>query len=103
MRENAGLFPDAEHPPQQAPQTPGRFHVKLIEHNAQQCLSLASALPSEVLVLEGDATDEDVLQEEGIEEVLDYGTLSPLERSELESMLPTLHEEIQVGLDFARE
>ena len=40
---------------------------------------------------------------EGIDEVLDYGTLSPLERSELEGMLPTLHEEIQVGIDFAQE
>ena len=50
-------------------QTPGRFHIKIIEHNEQQCLSLSSVLPAEVLVLEGDATDEDVLAEEGIEEV----------------------------------
>ena len=50
-------------------QTQGRFHVKIIEHNAQHCLSLASALPAEVLVLEGDATDENLLEEEGIEEV----------------------------------
>lgn len=50
-------------------QTPGRFHVKIIEHNEQQCLRLSSELPAEVLVLEGDATDEGVLEEEGIEEV----------------------------------
>ena len=48
---------------------PGRFHVKIIESNHQNCLSLASALPSEVLVLEGDPTDESLLEEEGVEEV----------------------------------
>jgi trk system potassium uptake protein TrkA len=50
-------------------QIPGRFHIKIIEHSEQQCLNLSAALPAEVLVLEGDATDEDVLEEEGIEEV----------------------------------
>lgn len=54
---------------QKLAQTPGRFHVKLIEHSEQQCLNLSAALPAEVLVLEGDVTDEDVLEEEGIEEV----------------------------------
>jgi trk system potassium uptake protein TrkA len=37
---------------------PGAFIVKIIESNAQQCLGLSSVLPAEVLVLEGDATDE---------------------------------------------
>ncbi|MEX8194977.1 Trk system potassium transporter TrkA [Comamonas guangdongensis] len=50
-------------------QTPGRFHIKIIEHSEQQCLSLSSVLPAEVLVLEGDATDEEVQADEGIEEV----------------------------------
>ena len=50
-------------------QTPGRFHIKIIEHSERQCLSLSSVLPAEVLVLEGDATDEEVLEEEGIAEV----------------------------------
>lgn len=50
-------------------QTPGRFHIKLIERNEQQCLSLSAALPSEVLVLQGDATDEDLLGNESIDDV----------------------------------
>ena len=50
-------------------QTPGRFHVKFIENDEQRCLTLASALPADVLVLEGDATDESLLDEEGVEEV----------------------------------
>lgn len=54
---------------QKLSQTPGRFHVKIVENSERQCMSLASVLPAEVLVLEGDATDEDVLEEEGIEEV----------------------------------
>lgn len=48
---------------------PGRFHVKLIEDNPQRCIDLASALPSHVLVLQGDATDEKLLESESIEEV----------------------------------
>lgn len=50
-------------------QVPGRFHIKVIENREQQCLNLAATLPPEVLVLEGDATDEDILAEEGVEEV----------------------------------
>lgn len=47
----------------------GRFHIKIIESNAERCLSLAAKLPSDILVLQGDATDEDLLGDEGIEEV----------------------------------
>ncbi len=39
---------------------------------------------------------------EGIEEVMEYGSLSALEHEELESMLPTLRSEIQLGVDFIR-
>ena len=49
-------------------QVAGRFHVKIIENDAQRCVELASVLPSEILVLHGDATDEDLLGDEGIEE-----------------------------------
>ncbi|NMM78044.1 Trk system potassium transport protein TrkA [Acidovorax sp. SRB_14] len=48
---------------------PGRFHVKLIESDPPRCIALASALPSQVLVLQGDATDEKLLESENIEEV----------------------------------
>lgn len=47
----------------------GRFHIKIIESNPERCQSLAAQLPSGVLVLQGDATDEDLLGDEGIEEV----------------------------------
>ena len=53
----------------QLAQTPGRFNIKIIEDNAERCVELASALPSEVLVLQGDTTDENLLGDEGIEEV----------------------------------
>jgi len=48
---------------------PGRFHVKLLENNPERCVALASALPHDVLVLQGDATDENLLEAESIEEV----------------------------------
>ncbi len=47
----------------------GRFHVKLVELNSDRCTTLASQLPSEVLVLHGDATDEDLLEDEGIDAI----------------------------------
>lgn len=47
----------------------GRFHIKVLEESSERCVALASALPSDILVLQGDATDEDLLGDEGIEEV----------------------------------
>lgn len=43
--------------------------VKVIERRPDQCVSLASELPSGVLVLQGDATDEDLLAEESVEHI----------------------------------
>ncbi len=40
---------------------------------------------------------------EGIEEVMDYGSLSALEAAELEGMLQTLRAEIELGIDYARQ
>ena len=48
---------------------PGRFQLKIVEFNAQRCLDLAASLPQDVLVLQGDATDEDLLEDENIEDV----------------------------------
>ncbi len=45
------------------------FHVKIIEHGADRCTQLAGKLPHEVLVLHGDATDENLLEDEGIETI----------------------------------
>lgn len=47
----------------------GRFHIKIVEESQERCVELASVLPSDVLVLQGDTTDEDLLSEEAIEEV----------------------------------
>ncbi len=54
---------------QQLGREPGRFHVKIFEEDAERCVELASSLPSEVLVLHGSATDEDLLAAETIEDV----------------------------------
>ncbi|MFN4362147.1 MAG: Trk system potassium transporter TrkA [Hylemonella sp.] len=43
--------------------------VKLIEQNAQRCDYLASQLPTQMLVLNGDAVEEDLLLEENVSEM----------------------------------
>ena len=48
---------------------PGRFQVKVIEENPARCIALASELPSHVLVLQGTATDENLLESESIEDI----------------------------------
>ena len=50
-------------------QQAGRFHLKIVEEDPQRCVALASALPEGVLVLQGETSDEELLSEEGIEEV----------------------------------
>ncbi len=42
------------------------YDVKLIERNRRRCEFLAGQLPSRTLVLNGDATDEDLLEEENV-------------------------------------
>ncbi|MEJ2803027.1 trk system potassium uptake protein TrkA [Comamonas sp. BIGb0124] len=46
-----------------------KMPLKIIEADKERCVQLASRLPSNVLVLNGDATDEDLLEEEHIEGV----------------------------------
>lgn len=46
----------------------GGFNVRIIEASKKRCAELAQQLSSRVLVLNGDATDEDLLEEEGIAE-----------------------------------
>ena len=48
---------------------PGRFNAKILECDAARCVKLASELPSHVLVLHGEGTDERLLESEGIEDV----------------------------------
>ncbi|GAA4343596.1 Trk system potassium transporter TrkA [Variovorax defluvii] len=45
------------------------YHIKLLERDHERCVQLASELPHSVLVLNGDATDEDLLEDEGIENI----------------------------------
>ena len=53
----------------QLAQVPGQFHIKVLEENEQRCTELAAMLPTEVLVLQGDSTDEDLLSDESVEDV----------------------------------
>jgi len=46
-----------------------RFDVKVIEFDANRCTLLASQMPANVMVLHGDATDEDLLEDEGIDRI----------------------------------
>jgi len=46
-----------------------RIDVRIIEPVASRCAMLAAELPSNVLVLNGDATDEDLLEEESVGEM----------------------------------
>ena len=48
--------------------TAQRFVVKIIEAGKKRAESLAQTLSSDVLVLNGDATDEDLLEQEGVHE-----------------------------------
>ncbi|MCW7537241.1 Trk system potassium transporter TrkA [Aquabacterium sp. A7-Y] len=45
------------------------YRVKVIEHDAQRCQYLATQLSAGTLVLQGDSTDEDLLEEENVRDV----------------------------------
>ena len=47
----------------------GRFHIKIIEADSDRCIALASELPTDVLVLQGDTTDESLLSGESVDEI----------------------------------
>jgi len=46
----------------------GGYQVKIVEANAARCEYLTTQLPGDVLVLRGDATDEDLLGDENVHE-----------------------------------
>ncbi len=52
-----------------AQQLDGMYDVKLIEQNRRRCEYLAAQLPSRTLVLNGDATDERLLEDENVAEM----------------------------------
>lgn len=45
----------------------GRYQVKIIEHNPERCIELSESL-NKTIVLQGDAANKDLLQEENIED-----------------------------------
>lgn len=45
------------------------YNVRIIEQNPSRCEQLATSLPGNVLVLQGNGTDESLLQSEGIEDM----------------------------------
>jgi trk system potassium uptake protein TrkA len=47
----------------------GSHRVKIVESNAQRCQYLATQLPTDTLVLHGDSTDEELLEEENVQDV----------------------------------
>jgi trk system potassium uptake protein TrkA len=47
----------------------GKYRIKILERSHPRCVELASTLPTSVLVLHGDATDEDLLGDEDIENI----------------------------------
>ena len=47
----------------------GDYQIKLIETDRKRCEYLATQLPSQVLVLHGDSTDEDLLSDENVAEM----------------------------------
>ncbi|MBK9360057.1 MAG: Trk system potassium transporter TrkA [Rubrivivax sp.] len=47
----------------------GRYQVKIVERNRPRCDYLATQLPADVLVLNGDSTDEDLLSDENVQDM----------------------------------
>jgi len=47
----------------------GDYQIKIIEANRQRCEYLATQLPTSVLVLNGDSTDEDLMEDENVREM----------------------------------
>jgi trk system potassium uptake protein TrkA len=64
-----------------------RFNVKIIEFNKRRCEYLASQLSADTLVLHGDATDEDLLTDEGVNEVDLFAALTNDDENNIMSAL----------------
>ena len=66
---------------------PERFHIKIVEPGQERSVALASSLPEQVLVLQGETSDEELLAEEGIEEVDFFLALSDDDENNIMSCL----------------
>ncbi len=63
------------------------IHVKLIEQNKERCEELSILLP-DAIIINGDGTDPDLLQEEGIRDVESFVPLTGMDE---ENIMLTLH------------
>jgi trk system potassium uptake protein len=63
------------------------FNVKIIEFDKRRCESLAAQLSNRTLVLHGDATDEDLLAEEGVAECDLFASLTNDDENNIMSAL----------------
>jgi trk system potassium uptake protein TrkA len=63
------------------------YELKLIEHNATRCQYLATQLPTSVLVLQGDATDEDLLGDENVQDMDLFAALTDDEEDNIMACL----------------
>jgi trk system potassium uptake protein TrkA len=63
------------------------FNVKIIESNKRRCEHLAAQVSNRVLVLHGDATDEDLLNEEGVAECDLFASLTNDDENNIMSAL----------------
>ncbi len=63
------------------------YQVKLIEHDPERCERLASSLPANVLVLNGDVTDEALLEEENIDSIDVFLAVTDQDESNIMSAL----------------
>jgi trk system potassium uptake protein TrkA len=63
------------------------FNVKIIESNKRRCEYLAAQVSNKVLVLHGDATDEDLLNEEGVAECDLFASLTNDDENNIMSAL----------------
>jgi trk system potassium uptake protein TrkA len=64
-----------------------RFNVKIVESNKRRCEYLASQLSSNVLVLHGDSTDEDLLADEGVNDIDLFAALTNDDENNIMSAL----------------
>ncbi|MDD6021098.1 MAG: Trk system potassium transporter TrkA [Acutalibacteraceae bacterium] len=59
------------------------FKVKIIEKNKERCEFLSSALPSSVVVINGDGTDQQLLYEEGIDKADGFASLTDIDEENI--------------------
>jgi len=70
-----------------ARQTHASYQLKMIELNPARCQYLATQLPNDVLVLQGDATDEDLLGDENVQDMDLFAALTDDEEDNIMACL----------------